>query len=242
MSFFISPYAQYFFRQAPRKPSILLLSQPTGYYQLGKPMPKPAVTPPYFGQWESSQLIGQFIRQELSSDKDPNWAQSGAKTITEYATWARHICGMACLKMVLAATQNRTYPTLTLMRLTRQYGGYIETHNDIKGLIYAPFVSMVEKEFALRARVVTHINTADIRAQLHNYNYFMASVHPTIRHPKSIPPTRGGHLVLVTQIDNQQGVTFHNPSGDKPINQKSANVSIDTFTRFFAGRGIALGR
>jgi hypothetical protein len=44
---------------------------------------------------------------------DPLWQQSGAQTVEEYAQWATNLCGMACLKMILA-TRGETYPTLEL--------------------------------------------------------------------------------------------------------------------------------
>ena len=197
---------------------------------------------PYFGQWESLELIGQFVRQEIKTNEDPNWADSGAETVAEYARWARHICGMACLKMVLAAVNKEVHPTMHLMRLAKQYGGYIEKGDEIKGLIYAPFVTMIKEQFDLQAKVITHIEAQDIVTQLVTYDYFLASVHPMIRHPQNAPPKKGGHLVLVTQADYDQGITFHNPSGDQQENQQNANVSIEIFSRFFAGRGIGVGR
>ncbi|MDB9814784.1 hypothetical protein OAC10_00985 [bacterium] len=204
-------------------------------------MPDKLITP-YFGQWESPELIGQFVRQELRSDEDPNWKDSGAETAAEYAQWARHICGMACLKMVLAAIHKEVHPTMHLMRLAKQYGGYIAEGDEIKGLIYAPFVVMIKEQFGLQAEVITPIEAQDIAAQLKTYDYFLASVHPTIRHPQDAPPKQGGHLVLVTQANNEQGITFHNPSGDRQENQQNANVSIETFAQFFAGRGIGVVR
>ncbi len=53
----------------------------------------------------------------------PLWQQSGAQTVEEYAQWATNLCGMACLKMILA-TRGATYPTLELPRACTQHGGY----------------------------------------------------------------------------------------------------------------------
>ena len=74
---------------------------------------------PYFCQWESAHLAGAIIRGELDLKDDPAWAGSGAADVDEYARWASHVCGMACLKMVLAARTGRVHPTLALARGSR---------------------------------------------------------------------------------------------------------------------------
>ncbi|MGO7288089.1 hypothetical protein ACCT25_38290, partial [Rhizobium ruizarguesonis] len=59
---------------------------------------------PYFSQWESPGMTLPVLAegsQALLSD--PLWRHSGAATIEEYARWAVNVCGMACLKMILAA-------------------------------------------------------------------------------------------------------------------------------------------
>ena len=128
---------------------------------------------PYFGQWESPKLIEHFISHRLPASADPLWAQSGAENIEEYVRWSCHLCGMACLKMILAALHNRAYPLFELMRRALHTGAYIEIPsrdqapyktNSIKGLIYAPFVTMIESEFSLQGEVITGISAADIPA------------------------------------------------------------------------------
>lgn len=109
----------------------------------------------------------------------------------------------------------------------------------IKGLIYAPFVEFVREQFALQAEVKVGLEAADVPALLQECRYFIASVHPSIRRPESIPPQRGGHLVLITAAD-AQSVTFHNPSGDSPATRERVHLPLSRFTPFFAGRGIAI--
>jgi hypothetical protein len=58
--------------------------------------------PPYFGQWESPRRIRGFLAGRDAA-QDPLWPASGAETAAEYALWADHLCGMACLKMALGA-------------------------------------------------------------------------------------------------------------------------------------------
>ncbi len=194
---------------------------------------------PYFCQWESAHLAGQIIRKELDLADDPAWRNSGARDIDEYVRWASHVCGMACLKMVLAARSGRAYPTLELARRSMPYGAYVEEPDGgIKGLIYAPFVRYVAETFGLRAQVRVDLPVSALPALMAQGDYFMASVHPWIRWPDRQPPKRGGHLVLVTRA-TPDSVTFHNPSGE-PGTQADVVLPLAVFDRFYAGRGVAI--
>ena len=53
------------------------------------------------------------------------------------------------------------------------------------------------------------------------------------------PTARGGHLVLVLQASLDE-VVFHNPSGDTRTSQECASLPCSTFSKYFAGRGIAI--
>jgi len=200
----------------------------------------PAV--PYFSQWESRELTLDVLAQGASAAlmRDPNWAASGAATVEEYATWADHVCGMACLKMILAAREGRARPILELARACTAYGGYtVNPTGEIKGLIYAPFVEFVRRDFGLAAEVIVDLTTDRIVDVLRRARYFIASVHPGIRWPEQAPPSKGGHLVLVLQAD-ADGVLFHNPSGHDRASQEYVRLPLASFDRFFAGRGIAV--
>lgn len=59
--------------------------------------------PPYFGQWESAERIGDILSGALAAGDDPLWPRSGAGSAAEYAIWADHLCGVACLRMALGA-------------------------------------------------------------------------------------------------------------------------------------------
>jgi hypothetical protein len=194
---------------------------------------------PYFCQWESSSLAGDIIAGRVSAADDSRWASSGAYSVVEYVLWASHICGMACLKMILAARTRQVYTTMQLVRLSMPYGVYVEHDGDIRGLIYAPFVTFLREVFEMQASVVTDIAATEIRSVMFTNEFFMASVHPTIRNPTHIPPQTGGHLVLVTGATDEE-LTFHNPSGHDASSQANVNMPVSTFGRFFAGRGIAI--
>jgi hypothetical protein len=175
---------------------------------------------------------------DVALRRDPLWRGSGAETPDEYAVWAANICGMACLKMILA-TRGEIVPTIDLARRCTRYGGYVVNEGSIRGLIYAPFVTFVKAEFGLEAQVMTNVATSDIPAILARSRFFIASVSSSIRWPEREPPSKGGHLVLVTAASDD-GFRFHNPSGHTSATQANAVLSPADFDRFFANRGIAV--
>jgi hypothetical protein len=196
---------------------------------------------PCFSQWESPALAARFIADAATLVEDPAWESSGAVDRAEYVRWANHVCGMACVKMILAARTGRIWPILALARAATAHGAYVESDDGIRGLIYAPCVAWLRAEHAIASEVVTGVVAADLPAILTRAAFFIASVHPWIRTPDRTPPRRGGHLVLVTAAD-AQGVRFHNPSGDSPATSAHVRLDLPRFERFFAGRGIAVAR
>ncbi|PZV39713.1 C39 family peptidase [Mesorhizobium kowhaii] len=201
------------------------------------PLPE---TVPFFSQWETSDMTMDVLAEgaEVALRRDPLWQNSGAETPDEYAIWAANICGMACLKMILA-TRGEIVPTIELARRCTRYGGYVVTEGSIKGLIYAPFVSFVREVFGLQAEVMTNVATSYIPTILARSRFFIASVSSSIRWPEREPPSKGGHLVLVTAASDQ-GFRFHNPSGHTSAIQENAMLAPADFDRFFANRGIAV--
>lgn len=198
---------------------------------------------PYFSQWETPDLTAAVLAEGASTAllKDARWASSGAANVEEYARWAGNLCGMACLKMILAARTGDIVPTVSLAMQCKEYGGYaVDSEGNIKGLIYAPFVPFVRERFAIDAGVVTDISAANISDILAGSQFFIASVHHSIRWPDTEPPSRGGHLVLVTAA-TPNILRFHNPSGHNLAARENVELPIDVFSRFFAGRGIAIG-
>ena len=197
-------------------------------------------TVPFFSQWETPDMTMEVLAEgaDVALRLDPLWQNSGAETPDEYAVWAANICGMACLKMILA-TRGEIVPTIELARRCTSYGGYVVNEGSIKGLIYAPFVSFVREAFGLRAEVMTNVATAEIPAILARSRFFIASVSSWIRWPDREPPSKGGHLVLVT-CASRQDFRFHNPSGHTSATQANAVLAPADFDRFFANRGIAV--
>jgi len=194
---------------------------------------------PYFSQWEDPDCAAGIIAGELELSDIKLWAQSGASTQQEFIEWANHVCGMCCLKMVLAAVSGKVVPVLNLTQRSLPYGAYVRDGDNIKGLIYAPFVEYVRQELGMTAVVKVGIAAEDIAAQMVDHRFFIASVHPSVRIPETVPPRKGGHLVLVTRAD-REFVTFHNPSGHDISTQQDVTLPVKVFARVFAGRGISL--
>jgi len=197
---------------------------------------------PYFSQWETPGMTLSVLAEGSAALlRDPLWRQSGAETVEDYARWAVNVCGMACLKMILAA-RGELYPTLALARACTAYGGYVVNEIDasIKGLIYAPFVTYVRERFGLSAETMTGVATESISGLLADQPFFIASVNSGIRWPERIPPSKGGHLVLVTAASTET-IRFHNPSGHDAASQADVMLPLTVFDRFFANRGIAVG-
>jgi hypothetical protein len=200
-----------------------------------------ATTVPYFSQWETADMTLEVVAEGAAALlRDPLWQASGADDVGDYARWAVNLCGMACLKMLLAARTGKIHPIVSLARQCETYGGYVTgPDGSIKGLIYAPFVPFVKERFGLDARIVTGIVAGDVEAILDTAGFLIASVHHSIRWPDREPPSRGGHLVLVTAAGGGM-IRFHNPSGHDEAARENVDLPVADFDRFFAGRGIVV--
>lgn len=199
-----------------------------------------AETPPYFGQWESPALIDDIISGQCRAEDDPAWAESGAESPADYARWADHLCGVACLRMALAARGITPPRARDLARVLTGHGAYVEqADGNIRGLIYAPAVTWLAEAHGVRAEIMLDLAAEAILPLLADGGFFIASVHPAIRRPAEAAPGKGGHLVLVFGAE-QGALRLHNPSGHDAASQADALVPIADFARFFAGRGIWL--
>lgn len=201
--------------------------------------PRVLLNVPYSAQWESPELIADIIAGNVNASDDPLWSRSGARDRREYEFWSRRACGMACLKMALRYWTGRDHPLVTLAREAMEHGAYIRREHAVEGLIYRPFIGYVRDRFGLRGTSRPELSTDEIAAFVEAGSLVMASVHPHIRWPDSVPPGTGGHLVLVVGHAGDE-IVMHNPSGDRAHNQAFARVRRTDFTRFFAGRGIVL--
>ena len=193
--------------------------------------------PPYCAQWESPALIAEFLAGRDAAT-DPLWRESGAADAAEYANWADHLCGMACLRMALAA-RGAFLPLHALRREVQAFGGYVEAGGAIRGLIYAGAVRWLNRR-GIPAGTRLDLPVEELPPLLGAGALYVASVHPRIRLPQADPPHRGGHLVLVFGTDSEGWLRFHNPSGDTAATQADVRLAPEAFARFYAGRGILI--
>jgi len=195
--------------------------------------------PPYRAQWESPELVAAFLAGRDRAS-DPLWRRSGAASVEEYAIWADHLCGCACLQMALGARGRDVPPIHDVRRALQQAGAYVvEPDGAIRGLIYAGAIAWLAGQ-GLAARVVLDVEAQDIPAMLADGSLFIASVHGAIRWPDRDPPSQGGHLVLCFGVAEDGAIRFHNPSGDTEASRIDARLAPADFARFFAGRGILI--
>lgn len=192
---------------------------------------------PYFAQWESTELAQRFVDGSLALADDPRWAASGAATAAEYEYWANKVCGLACLKMILASSGRPVPPMMTLVERALSWQAYIPQGDRVAGLIYQPFADWVGAEYGITVEVAPDLPLAVVAAVASAQTPVIASVHSSIRWPDREPPARGGHLVLVTGAGGGL-LRLHNPSGVPPASQRDALVPVADFARFYAGRGM----
>ncbi|MFG1797602.1 C39 family peptidase [Nocardia sp. NPDC049149] len=199
---------------------------------------------PYLAQWESAHLVGDILTGQLAARDDPRWARSGAASPHDYEFWARRLCGVACLRMVLAGCGTDVPTAMTLANDLLAVGGYERDGDRVIGLKYAPFAEYVNgRQWPFRATVAAPLTNADLLDHLRDGHLAMVSVNPAIRDlaPDGLPiqVERGGHLVLATQATDDH-ITFHNPSGWPDRSQRNAVVRWESFDAYYAGRGILL--
>jgi Peptidase_C39 like family len=196
---------------------------------------------PYYSQFASRELVGEIIRREREIDDDPRWQESGASSLAEYLSWADKACGMACLQMVLAAEGQPVPPIVELCRECESHRGYRKREDPpgYDGLYYAEFCEFAADRFGLTAKVAAPLTLDSLREFVTAGDLVMASVHPSIRHPSTTPPSRGGHLILVIGVDSD-ALCIHNPSGDTVDSQEFVWLGNDVFTRFYAERGVII--
>ncbi|MFF3406698.1 C39 family peptidase [Streptomyces sp. NPDC002742] len=195
--------------------------------------PVPVVT-----QYATADLIDAIAYGGHDPRNDPNWEATGAPSQSVYARWCRHMCGIACLEMVLLHRDGHAPSPFELLAGARHYGAYVRQDNHIKGLIYKPFVDYARDTHGLDGEVHPSFDMPGLVEQLDAGRLVIASVSKEIRRPDQAPERRGGHLVLL--IGRSQGlIVFRNPSGHTP-QARAAVMDMGEFEPFFGGRGISL--
>ncbi|MFF0739737.1 C39 family peptidase [Streptomyces sp. NPDC004111] len=211
----------------------------------------PATTPgtgtvhqvPYHSQWASPGLVPAILAGDLPAAEDPRWRSYGAASPEEYEWWSWRLCGVACLRMSLGHWGLPVPSAMELAAACEAAGAYVRrADGGLDGLIYAPFARYVEANWPLTAECRPELPAAELPALLAQGHLVMLSVHPSVREPASAdPPRRGGHLVLAVGA-TPEAVLVHNPSGFPGHSQEFAPVPWTDLDRFYAGRGVVLGK
>ncbi|MFD7769848.1 peptidase [Streptomyces sp. NPDC059787] len=205
------------------------------------PGPRPVHDPvPVVTQYATADLISDIAYEGHDSRDDSAWRTTGAPTQAAYGRWCRHMCGVACLRMVLLHRDGNAATLFELLAGVRRYGAYVrQDDGSIKGLIYTPFVRYVETSHNLPAVVHPNLGLNELATLLDDGLMVMASVSKEIRRPERDPERRGGHLVLAIGRLPDGQVVFRNPSGHT-TEARAAVMPLDRFGAFFGGRGISL--
>lgn len=202
----------------------------------------------YFSQWESPELVDDILSNKIDARQDPLWKNSGALNPLEYLNWSWSICGIACLKMILESKGNIKYPLIKLAKNGLTHGFYSinksayqkeDYVNSISNLKYKPFVKFINENLPLSSIIINSSTLKEIIYYLEKKYFVIASVNAKIRDPKSNPPKKGGHLVLILGYDmKNKTLTFHNPSGIYRKSQEYTKISFSEFNKFFDNKGI----
>ncbi|WP_282697647.1 C39 family peptidase [Streptomyces sp. CC208A] len=194
----------------------------------------------YYAQWESPDLVPDFIAGTRSVRDDPLWQKSGAADRDEYAFWADRTCGIACLRMALDHFGEHVPPVMELVSELSDAGAYVRDGDTVHGLVYRPFAEYVTRRWtALTATIHTDLDETEIADAVHAGSLVVISVHKTIRTLPPEPPSRGGHLVLSVGADTE-ALYINNPSGLPGHSQHAHRVPWADLPRFYARRGVVL--
>ena len=194
---------------------------------------------PYYSQWESPELVPEFLAGTIAAEDDPAWARSGAATPEEYAFWSWRTCGVACLRMVLSYRDGSAPAAMPVKDECIAAGAYVVDGEFVHGLIYSPFTVYARERWNLEATVEPSMTLQQVSSVVASGRLVLLSVHPSILQPSGEPGGRGGHLVLAVGRW-PGGLVLHNPSGLPRTSQRFARVPYDVLDGYFAGRGITI--
>jgi hypothetical protein len=222
---------------------------------LAKILPKKVIVKQeisYLPQWQSRNLMRDFVSGKKLARKDPKWKDSGARTALEYEFWTHHVCGTVCLQMLLESygIKKKLFDLIKDLKKVAAYKAkkvkldqnYRTNNSHVAGLFYEQFCNYLESNYPFKAKIVSPMTLDRIFWELSKGNHVIASVHPSIRDYQSASTNqKGGHLVLVVGYDQvKKVVIIHNPSGFILKTQENHEIPYQEFLRFFAGRGIVV--
>lgn len=197
---------------------------------------------PYVSQFAQPEQAEEILTNRDAHHTHDSWESTGAEDVDEYEKWMLTMCGMACTSMVLQYLTDQNKPLITLANDAMDHGVYKSDGNDLSDMRYHEYVQWL-KTYGLDATVYTRLSIKGIQNLMSQGRLVMISVNPNIRGYETAPQKQvGGHLVLVTGYDKNQGtIQIHNPSGfvssDTQINH---TLALKDFSTYYAGRGISI--
>lgn len=134
-----------------------------------------------------------------------NYQQEGFDSLEEASAWTQRICGLACLKMIIARITGDVVPLKTLLDQGLAVDGYIKgigwVHQGLLDVASSYGIT------GLCQSIGTELDLID--AALQQRHLVMASVSCGFK-----PEKKGGHLVLI--IGSQKGrFIVHHPSAEE---------------------------
>ncbi|EPZ7318176.1 hypothetical protein FXE87_09580 [Vibrio mimicus] len=195
---------------------------------------------PYFSQWANPEFTHAIV-SGADPCADPRWPETGFSDADEYRFWGRRICGLACLQSILDYYGIPYISRKALLISAIEAGAYrLRNDGGVDGLIYAPFLQMLEQKFKLKGKVLQGMTSAEIPAVLPEDGFIIWSVSSEIRYPNDDNYRKGGHLVLIHSA-MEHSCVFHNPSGVAPY-QMDAKLELNSMERFSSNRGMLIER
>ncbi|MHB8660751.1 MAG: C39 family peptidase [Minisyncoccota bacterium] len=196
---------------------------------------------PYVSQFATDTYAEKVLRDKTDIRTDPNWRETGAETLDEYALWAMTQCGMACTVMALHFFKCEVPPIVTLAKDAFAHCVYRKIGDGLSGMHYFEYCEWVPR-YGIRARFYTRLGLRGIEYALSRGALVIAGANPNIRGYITAPKEqKGGHLVLITGYDRTvHTITFNNPSGFVDDGTCMHTVPASQFFDFYTHRGIVL--
>lgn len=193
---------------------------------------------PYRCQWADRNIVDGLLAGEVEAASDAKRHEFGFTSDDEYEFWACRTCGLACFESYMQYLKIDLPQRAKLVEEAIAYGAYIVRPDGVDGLIYRPFIKLINEKYGISARLMVGCSVEDVAKEMASGAMVMCSVSPEIRNPAAENARKGGHLILVHGADDQH-LRLHNPSGYS-WNQENMIIETGNFERFFAGRAISL--
>lgn len=174
-----------------------------------------------------------------------NYVAEGFPTLNKAEHWSERICGLACIKMVIAGLSGKNIPLHELL----QEGLKINAYKENLGWVHQGLVDIAKYHGLRGGRESVKDDLGKIYAHLKRGEVVIPSVSPGLEggkvyHLKSgkdyvIP--RGGHLVVVygATVKDQKvaSLTLHHPSSEKEYEWENYTLTADEFMKSFSKNG-----